>query len=345
MVDKDNLKKFTLRFIVAFSIAAIIITTSVLTSIFGPSQYVYSDDDWDDIDPLTPYGYNSSKYNVVLDQHSHTLYSDGVLTVKQNIEWHIAMGFNVIFITDHNTLNHKEDVEKLQEEYKDEGILVLVGMEWTTHDVHMNFLGIDEWDLEIPAHPTEEDYIEAINEVHDQGGVVTVNHLPWSINVAGMEDHPELDDLFDWGVDYIEIINGRDFDNNSIDWWNGLSSSDQDEIGFIAGTDMHSPGSVYGWTFMNVSEFSEEGIMTSLRKHNETVLSYSSIGYEDEGEYGVNPFYMIASPYMMFGDQFVELWDGELDWIGVSIYVGYFAIIFGSIEVVRYLRKKEERSD
>ena len=208
MANKSYLKKIILRFIVAFIVVALVITTSVLASLYGPSKYAYSDDDWKGVDPITPYGYNSSKYNVVLDQHSHTLYSDGVLTARQNIEWHLTMGFNVIFITDHNTLNHKEDVEKLNEEYDD--ILVMTGMEYTTHIIHMNFLGIEKWDLDIPNKPTDEELQDAIDEVHDQGGVVTINHLPWSINEAGMEDHPSLDDLYSWGVDYIEIINGND---------------------------------------------------------------------------------------------------------------------------------------
>lgn len=341
MANKSYLKKIILRFIVAFIVVALVITTSVLASLYGPSKYAYSDDDWKGVDPITPYGYNSSKYNVVLDQHSHTLYSDGVLTARQNIEWHLTMGFNVIFITDHNTLNHKEDVEKLNEEYDD--ILVMTGMEYTTHIIHMNFLGIEKWDLDIPNKPTDEELQDAIDEVHDQGGVVTINHLPWSINEAGMEDHPSLDDLYSWGVDYIEIINGNDYDNNSIDWWNKLNPSDQNNIGFISGTDMHSPGAVYGWTFMNISNFDENSVMTSLRNHNETVISYSSIAYEDKGTYTISPFYRIASPYMAFGDLFVDLWDDGLDWIGVSIFFGYFMLIFALIETGRYiLYKKNE---
>ncbi len=54
----------------------------------------YSDNDWKDVNPHIPPGYDNTKFNVVFDHHSHTNYRDGALTIKQNVEWHIAMGFN-----------------------------------------------------------------------------------------------------------------------------------------------------------------------------------------------------------------------------------------------------------
>ncbi|TFG18022.1 MAG: PHP domain-containing protein [Promethearchaeota archaeon] len=71
---------------------------------------IYSDDNWKAINPLSPPNYNKSKYNVIFDQHSHTHYSDGKLTIKQNIEWHIAMGYNALAITDHNNMRHLEKI-------------------------------------------------------------------------------------------------------------------------------------------------------------------------------------------------------------------------------------------
>ena len=352
MVNKLELKQFFGRFLMLFILGASIITVSVLANQFGPSPYLYTDDSWENADIVDPPGYNSSKWNIILDQHSHTLYSDGKLTVRQNIEWHIAMGFNAFFITDHNTVAHKEDIEELKEEYKEEGIIVMLGIEWTTWDIHMNFLGIEEWDDPIPNEPTDKEIQEAIEEAHDQGAIVVVNHLPWSINVANMEDHPKLDDLFDWGVDYVEIVNEDDYDLNSIQWYNELDPADQDTVGFITGTDMHSPGSVYGWTFLNATEFSEDAIMDELRAYR-TNISYSSIGYEDEGEYGLNPLYVVLSPLMHFGGIFVPVWDDGIDWFKVSIFVGYFLSVFALLEVYRLVKprfwkvieKKKTRSE
>ncbi len=46
----------------------------------------YSDNDWKNVNPHIPPGYDKDQYNVVFDQHSHTTFSDGTLTIKQNVE-------------------------------------------------------------------------------------------------------------------------------------------------------------------------------------------------------------------------------------------------------------------
>jgi len=255
--------------------------------------------------------------------------------------WHIAMGFNAIVITVHNTLDNKDEIKELKKEYKKDDIIIIQGMEWTTDKVHMNFIGIDEWDLEIPRDPSDSEIKKAIKEVHDQKGVVTCNHIPWSINEAKMEGHPSRRELLKWGVDYIELVNEDTYDKSSLDWWEDLDSADQDRIGFITGTDMHEPGSVYGWTFIKASEISEDAIMDKLRAINETVISYSSIGYEDEGVHQLNPGYVILSPIMHFGGMFYSLYTAEgLDWIGILVYFGYIFAIFGIIEANRILKPK-----
>jgi len=86
---------------------------------------VYSDNDWKDIDPHIPPGYNKTKYNVVFDHHSHTKFSDGALTIKQNVEWHIAMGFNALAITDHNNLLHLEEIDNVREDYAKKRVIIL----------------------------------------------------------------------------------------------------------------------------------------------------------------------------------------------------------------------------
>ncbi|GAF90288.1 unnamed protein product, partial [marine sediment metagenome] len=120
---------------------------SVLISKFGPGEFTYYDDSWEDSVPYVPI--TNQTYNVLLDQHSHTEYSDGKVSVRQNIEWHIALGFKAVAITDHNTLKNSEDVKQLAEEYQNE-IIVLQGMEWTTSIIHFSFIGISEWNLDIP---------------------------------------------------------------------------------------------------------------------------------------------------------------------------------------------------
>ncbi|MFW9879279.1 MAG: PHP domain-containing protein [Candidatus Thorarchaeota archaeon] len=75
---------------------------------------VYSDNDWENVTPHIPPGYDKTKHSVVFDQHSHTIFSDGALTIKQNVEWHIAMGYNALAITDHNNMSHLREINKFK---------------------------------------------------------------------------------------------------------------------------------------------------------------------------------------------------------------------------------------
>jgi predicted metal-dependent phosphoesterase TrpH len=85
------------------------------------------------------------------------------------------MGFNACVITDHNTLKNSDDIAEMALKYQNE-IVVIQGMEYTTSRIHMNFIGIYSWNLRVPIVPTDQEILEAIEEVHQQGGVVSVNH-------------------------------------------------------------------------------------------------------------------------------------------------------------------------
>ena len=55
----------------------------------------------------------------------------------------------------------------------------------------------------------------------------------------------------------------------------------------ISGTDMHAPdglrgGGVHGWTLMNLKEFTEESLMTELKRKRTNII-YSKIPYLDPG--------------------------------------------------------------
>lgn len=343
MVNKKGVLQFTGRFLAYFILMASIITTSILVNLEGPRANIYADDSWNDLDPLIPPGYNSSEYNVILDQHSHTLYSDGSLTVEQNIKWHISMGYNAIVITDHNTMDHKDDIDDLKSEYKDKGIILVVGMEWTTNRIHLNFLGLDEWNEPIPDNPTDNEIKEAIDEAHDQGAVVTCNHILWSTEQVNMENHPSREDLKDWGVDFIEIVNDDSmpkyhYDEESVEFCK------DNGIGQITGTDMHRPetlenGGVSGWTLLNASTFTEEAIMEELRDHNTTVI-HTSTPYQDRGEYETNPAYLWVKPLSDFGGLFIGLYMEGLDVFVITMYLVYVFSIFGIVEVYRAVKPR-----
>ncbi|MGV9205838.1 MAG: CehA/McbA family metallohydrolase [Promethearchaeia archaeon] len=342
MVTKKNILHFSIRLGLFVVFATFLIAGSILVNVEGPEPYLYGDDDWKNVDAITPPGYNETEYNVILDQHSHTLYSDGALTVKQNIEWHRSMGYNTIIFTDHNTMANKEEIEELQKEYDD--MVFIQGMEWTTNRIHMNFLSISEWDLDIPSNPTNEQIKEAIKEVHEQNGVVTCNHIPWSINQAGMDNHPTREELLEWGVDYIEIVNDDSAPANHYDE-ESVEFCESNDIGMITGSDMHRPddlksGGIHGWTVLNATEFTEEAIMTKLRAKDTEIL-YSDSAYSDRGNHKENPWYTVIKPISKFGGIFADIYyEDSLDPVVITIYLSYAFGIFGILEVYRFAKPK-----
>ncbi|MHA2006324.1 MAG: PHP domain-containing protein [Promethearchaeota archaeon] len=248
----------------------------------------YSDNDWKEIIPHTPPEYDKTSYNVVFDQHSHTIFSDGALTIKQNVEWHIAMGYNALAITDHNNMRHLEKVDEVRKEYAKINFIILSGIELTTNRIHLNFLGVSHWDTKISYRTTEDRIIDAINKAHDQGAIVVCDHIPWSLNEFNMKNHPSRETLLEWGVDYIEIINDDSkpenvYDRESYDF----CLKNKNKIGMITGTDMHTPdrlvsGGVHGWTLLNLKELTEDALMEELQRKNTNII-YSKTPYLDPG--------------------------------------------------------------
>ncbi len=322
-------------------IVGIVLAGSVLLRTFGPPRFIYTDNSWDNVSPYILE--TEVQYDVLLDQHSHTKYSDGKLTVKQNIEWHIALGFTVVVITDHNTLKNSEEIQMFADVYKNECI-VIQGMEWTTNRVHLSLIGIKEWNLKIPRNPTDQEIRQTIDEVHRQNGTVTFNHPGFTRRIAD-QSVPSNAELMSWGVDFIEVINGVDFDEDSYDF----VQQHNDTIGMISGTDMHSPqpedgGRVHAWTALNVTSFSEEAIMDELRLHRTTVVT-NQFGIERHGKSEYNKYYDFLSLFYNLGDVmiFYQLRnDQSYDGFGriiLNVFLSYSALIFVVVEVVLGFRR------
>jgi len=332
---KKSVIKFFIRLAIYFAVVAAVIVTCIFTALSPAKYYEYNDDSWDNIVPYQVLE-EGSPYNIVLDQHSHTLYSDGQLTVRQNVLWHIAMGYNVVFITDHNNIDNQEDIAALKEEFADT-ILIMQGMEWTTKRIHLNFLGISEWDFDrfpIVSDPTDQNIIDTIAEVHRQGGVVTVNHYVWSTD----KTKPSRQQFLDWGADYIEIVNSDCYVNDYYDA-ESIAFCEANGLGQITGTDMHAPnylqvsGNVHGWTLMTTDTFTEEAVMAQLRERNTTVL-HSAPGAPSLGDYPDKPGYeiMIAA-----GKYFKYIYSGNsnVDYHRIGIVALYVIAIFAMTELCR----------
>lgn len=103
--------------------------------------------------------------------HTHTVHSDGQMTVMQLAQAAKKLGLACIALTDHNTIaGHLEiaGAERLT------GITILPGLEWTTFYGHMTVLDTDsyiDW-TDIPRSGID----QGIDRVHKSGGIAGVAH-------------------------------------------------------------------------------------------------------------------------------------------------------------------------
>ena len=312
-----------------------LIGVSIPLMVGGPAEYRFYDDDWDDFSYVPEY--NTSRWNVLFDGHSHTKYSDGHLTPRQNLLWHMAMGFNAIALTDHNNFDGIEEIRQIARTEFNESIKVLAGVEWTTDRCHINLIfppntSLAESDAIIPSRsytytPTDLEIQNFIQSTHDLGGVVTVNHIPWSMDYT--TNHPTRQQLFDRGIDYVEIVNGNTYDNESYYFCldNGL--------GMITGTDMHAPEEVYCWTTLNATDFTEEAIFEEL-KARRTGFIFTGIPSPYPIEHQINPSYIALYPLIKIGDLFENMYASGMLGALLATLFGYIYGLFIVVEVLLY---------
>lgn len=328
-----------IRFSLFTFVSLLMVTSGVLAEVYKPNRYLYDNNSFNWKYDLV---YNSTKFNIVLDQHSHTNYSDGKMHLEQNILWHIAHGFNAMYLTDHNTLANADELQTLAQKYK-EVIVVMQGMEWTTRRIHMNLLGISTM-VPIPENPVSDEEIQAaINATHAQGGVVAVNHIPRTMEKTS--EHPSRAELLAWGVDFIEIVNKNVFDYESESWCN-----DTGGFGKITGTDMHKPMNVHGWTLLQTANFTKEGIMEQLVIKNTSII-YDEIGSIDQTVNTPTTGSRILEPLILLGRFFInyQTTPSSMSWVGFGVLIGYliggYLIIELTFFAVRKYKAKRKEKD
>lgn len=337
---KSLLKKLG---ILTIGIVLVVFISNTVRDLAIPEAY-YKDIHWEGA-PFVP-EYDHSKWNVLFDQHSHTLHSDGVLSPEDNIRWHIAMGFNAMVISDHNTFSAIDEAMSVaKEKYADE-IIVIPGVEWTSNRVHMNFLfpphvsgKVLSSKLKMPSNfPSDQQIQDAIKAAHDLGGIVSVNHIPWT-NRTYPDNGLTREDFLAWGIDYIEVINDKEWDHESYDLCR------TSEMDMISGTDMHSPGTVYGWTLMNVDTMSPEAIFDELIAGN-TELIYMPQGapYPHEHKMTENMTHTLLKPLIVIGDYFTELTFPLIKWKGLFILLGWIYLVFFLTEALKWGSRKLRKS-
>lgn len=174
--------------------------------------------------------------------HTHTLNSDGCLTLQGLADKAKDLGLECIALTDHNTISGHLDIESAA---KQTGIHIIPGLEWTTFYGHMVAMGITEyvdWRNRGPA-----DIHKGIADVHSAGGLVGVAH-PYRLGSPMCTGCHWQFEISDWNdVDYLEVWSEtfpsvQSHNKRAFDLWTDLLNKGH-RITAVSGRDWHGDGS------------------------------------------------------------------------------------------------------
>ncbi|HTQ94729.1 MAG TPA: CehA/McbA family metallohydrolase, partial [Streptosporangiaceae bacterium] len=101
------------------------------------------------------------------DLHTHTVHSDGALTVSQLAALAAGRGLDFLAVTDHNTVSHHAELAAASRRYR---ITLLPGQEVTTDGGHAGALGDVGW---IDFREEPDAWLDATEAA---GGLLSVNH-------------------------------------------------------------------------------------------------------------------------------------------------------------------------
>jgi hypothetical protein len=159
------------------------------------------------------------------DLHSHTVHSDGVMTVPELARFAAGRGLDFLAVTDHNTISHHAELPAATAMH---GISLLPGQEVTIEAGHAGALGDIGW---IDFREPPDDWLQACEQA---GGLMSVNHpyggqLSW---VAPMKRRPPLLEVWHWSwLDTRWTM--------PIGWWQAWYPAAIP----VGGSDWHRPGS------------------------------------------------------------------------------------------------------
>ncbi len=159
------------------------------------------------------------------DLHTHTVHSDGVMTVPELARFAAGRGLDFIAVTDHNTVSHHAELATTAAVH---GITLLPGQEVTTAGGHAGALGDVGW---IDFREPPDDWLQSCEQA---GGLMSVNH-PYGGQVSWMtpiKRRPPLLEVWHWSW-----LDTRW--TTPLAWWQAW---DPTAIP-VGGSDWHRPGS------------------------------------------------------------------------------------------------------
>jgi hypothetical protein len=197
------------------------------------------------------------------DLHTHTIHSDGALSVAGVARLAAERGLDFAAITDHNTISHHPELPAAAARY---GITLLPGQEVTTQAGHAGVLGEVGWiDFRAPA----DDWLTGAER---GGGLMSINHplggeVSWTIP---MHRRPPLIEVWHWS--WLDLRWTM-----PLAWW---MAWDPGAIP-VGGSDWHRPGSDAPpgtpTTWVECEDDSPQAVLDGLRA-GRTAISASRQG-------------------------------------------------------------------
>jgi hypothetical protein len=186
------------------------------------------------------------------DLHSHTVHSDGALTVAELAALAAGNGLDFLAITDHNTVSHHGELAAAGAAA---GLVLVPGQEMTTDRGHANAYGDLGW---VDFRRTANDWLSTVDS---QGGLLSVNHplggdFAW---LHPLDERPPLAEVWHSG------------------WWDRtwgaplawLLAWGPDTIP-VGGSDFHSPSGReqpgYPTTWVACEERTVDGVLAGLAR-------------------------------------------------------------------------------
>jgi hypothetical protein len=159
------------------------------------------------------------------DLHTHTVHSDGVLTVPELAVLAAERGLDFAAVTDHNTVSHHAELPAAARRY---AITLVPGQEVTTDGGHAGALGDVGW-VDFRREP--DDWLDA---TETGGGLLSINHpfagpVSW---VRPMRRRPPLVEVWHWSW-----LDPRW--TTPLSWWLAWDAAAIP----VGGSDWHRPGS------------------------------------------------------------------------------------------------------
>lgn len=224
------------------------------------------------------------------DLHSHTVHSDGQITVEDRVRGAVERGQDFLAITDHNTISHHRESDRWPE-----AITPIRGSEVTTFHGHINCFGLSEaidWRDDARGRGAA----SIVEQAHRQNALVSINHPsafgdPWCSGCHW--DFAQVDYAT---FDAIEIWNGRwaepESDNlGALAFWTDLLDAGLRPTG-VSGTDSHSAEEdqypALPMNYVHAGDRAEASILDGIRRGRVFLSSGPIVSFRARGSDGVD---------------------------------------------------------